>query len=107
MWRDVHRCVASVYSDAFRSLETDGLVDPLNEVDLFCIRFICVPRIDVQSNPSIMATIGERHFGLYRGVALYQGFLPVSLYKMCLCSPAYINDVIRAIQIGSIHVIVD
>lgn len=46
MWRDVHRCVASTYSDLFRSLEGAGLLDPLNEVDLHCIHFICLLRLN-------------------------------------------------------------
>ena len=38
----------------------------------------------IQWNPSIVATIGERPSGLYRGVATSQGF-----YMMALCACAY------------------
>ena len=34
LWRDVHRCVVSVFADTFRNLESDGVLDPLNEVNL-------------------------------------------------------------------------
>ena len=40
--------------------------------------------MSVQWNPSIVATIGERPSGLYRGVATSQGF-----YMMALCACAY------------------
>jgi len=46
MWRDVHRCVASTFSEIFRDLEIDGVLDPLNEADLYCIHFIFLPRIN-------------------------------------------------------------
>ena len=34
MWRGVHRCIASTYADTFRNLESEDVLDPLNEVDL-------------------------------------------------------------------------
>ncbi len=39
LWRDVQRCVASVFADNFRSMENDGILDCLNEVDLFSLHF--------------------------------------------------------------------
>ena len=46
LWRDVHRCIASTFADLFRSLESEGYLDPLNEVDLFCLHHIFLPRIN-------------------------------------------------------------
>lgn len=46
LWRDVHRCVVSVYSEIFYSLESEGLLDPLNEVDLYCLHYIFLPRLN-------------------------------------------------------------
>jgi hypothetical protein len=45
LWRDVHRSVTTAYGDVFRSLESESLLDPLNEVDLYCLHFIYLPRI--------------------------------------------------------------
>lgn len=45
LWRDVHRSVTSTYAEVFRCLESDSLLDPLNEVDLYCLHFIYLPRI--------------------------------------------------------------
>lgn len=46
LWRDVHRCVASVYSELFYTLESEGLLDPLNETDLYCLHYIFLPRLN-------------------------------------------------------------
>ena len=46
MWRDVHRCVTSIFTDVFRKMEQDQVLDPLNEVDLYCLHYIYLPRIN-------------------------------------------------------------
>lgn len=46
LWRDVYRCVGVLFADTFRQLEDEGLLDPLNEVDLFCLHFVYLPRIN-------------------------------------------------------------
>ena len=46
LWRDVHRCVAVIYHDLFRQLEDEDLLDPLNEIDIFCLHYIFLPRIN-------------------------------------------------------------
>ena len=46
LWRDVHRCIASVFTTTFRSLESNEKLDSLNEVDLFCLHFVFLPHIN-------------------------------------------------------------
>ena len=46
MWRDVYRCVSSQFAEIFRSLESGSILDPLNEVDIFCLHFTFLPRIN-------------------------------------------------------------
>lgn len=46
LWRDVFRCVISLFYGSFRSLEEEEKLDPLNEVDMFCLHFIYLPRIN-------------------------------------------------------------
>ena len=46
LWRDVNRCVTMPFADTFRELEGLGLLDPLNEVDVFCLHNIFLPRIN-------------------------------------------------------------
>ena len=45
LWRDVHRCVISLYADIFRNMERNGYLNLLNEVDLYCLHYIYEPRI--------------------------------------------------------------
>ena len=45
LWRDVYQAVLSVAYDLFKSLETAGLLDPDNELDLFCLHYVFLPVI--------------------------------------------------------------
>ena len=46
LWRDVYRCVGVLFADLFRKLESDGALNNLNEVDLFCLHSVFLPRIN-------------------------------------------------------------
>ena len=46
LWRDVFRCVIFHFYDTFRTLEDEGKLDPLNEVDIFCLHYIYLSRIN-------------------------------------------------------------
>ena len=46
LWRDVNRCVARIFSEIFTELEMAEILDPLNDIDLFCLHFIFLPRIN-------------------------------------------------------------
>ena len=48
LWRDVHRCVGSTYMYAtlFCDMESSGILDPTNEVDLFCLHYIYTAQIN-------------------------------------------------------------
>ena len=46
LWRDVFRCVGKLFYDTFYSLEQEGALDPLNEIDMFCLHTVFVPRIN-------------------------------------------------------------
>ena len=46
LWRDVHRCVCSTYATLFRSMESSGFLDPLNEVDRYCLHYVFKPRLN-------------------------------------------------------------
>ena len=46
LWRDVTRSVGSVFFDTFRQLEEDGKLDVLNEVDIFCLHWVYLPRVN-------------------------------------------------------------
>ena len=46
LWRDVHRSVLVSFGDIFRVLEEEEKLDSLNEVDIFCLHTIFLPRIN-------------------------------------------------------------
>ena len=44
--RDMHRCVTILYYRLFYFMEQQGILDPLNEVQLFALHYIYLPRIN-------------------------------------------------------------
>ena len=46
MWHDITRCVSSSFISVFTTLEAEGLLDPLNEADLFCLHFVFIPQVN-------------------------------------------------------------
>ena len=46
LWRDVYRCVCSIYHELFYSMEAMGILDPVNEIDLFVLHCVYLPRIN-------------------------------------------------------------
>ena len=46
MWCDVKRCVGQIFHQLLYSLEGDCMLDPLNEVDLFCVHFAILPEVN-------------------------------------------------------------
>ena len=47
LWRDVTRSVGSVFINTFRRLEELAILNPLNEVDVFCLHWLYLPRINL------------------------------------------------------------
>ena len=45
LWSDVHRSVTKMYYRLFYFLEYHGLLDPLNEMHIFALHFVYLPRI--------------------------------------------------------------
>ena len=46
LWRDMHRCVAVVFYRLFYFMEHHGILDPLNEVHIFALHYVYIPRIN-------------------------------------------------------------
>ena len=46
LWHVVTRSVGSCYRDIFYSLEEQNKFDPLNEVDMFCLHWVYLPKIN-------------------------------------------------------------
>ena len=46
LWRDVYRCVGVLFADLFREVENDGILNTVDELDLFCLHTTFLPRIN-------------------------------------------------------------
>ena len=46
LWREVYRCVGVLFADLFRKVENDGILNTLDELDLFCLHTTFLPRIN-------------------------------------------------------------
>lgn len=46
LWRDVFNGCTVLYYNLFYHMEQEGLLDPDNEVHLFCVHYIFIPRIN-------------------------------------------------------------
>ena len=46
LWRDVFRCVGQIFYSLLYNLESDGVLNPLNDTDLFCAHFAILPEIN-------------------------------------------------------------
>ena len=44
-WQDYFRSVGSLFHDTFQALEANNKLDPLNEVDIFCLHYVSLSRI--------------------------------------------------------------
>ena len=53
LWRDVYRCVCVTFHNLFSSMEDEGVLNSLNEVDLYCLHFVFLPRIQHTLNSFI------------------------------------------------------
>lgn len=45
LWRDVHRSVLH-FAETFQGLESEGILDTLNDADMFSLHFVFLPRIN-------------------------------------------------------------
>ena len=46
LWRDVFRCVISVYYQVFDYFESSNKLNPLSEVDLYCLHAVYISMIN-------------------------------------------------------------
>ena len=45
-WQDVHKCVTVLFADTFHAMKEEGIFNCLNYVDIFCLHYTFVPRIN-------------------------------------------------------------
>ena len=44
--RDLNACITTPFKQIFMQLENDGHLDVDNETDMFCLHYVCIPRIN-------------------------------------------------------------
>ena len=47
LWREVHRLVVRPSKNLFYSMEDESVLDPLNELHLFCLHLVFLPHINL------------------------------------------------------------
>ena len=47
LWRDTYRCVLSLFYQLFYYLEDDDKLDPVSDVDLYCLHRVYVSKINL------------------------------------------------------------
>ena len=50
LWRDVFRCVGVLFYETVRHLEDEGKLNTLNEVDMYCLHYVFLARINEALN---------------------------------------------------------
>ena len=88
LWRDVFRCVGTVFYSTFRRLEEEQQLNPLNEVDLYCLHRVFCPRINAVLDAFVESwnnhpISGERNFSpnqLFIHGALQQNDITIGQY---------------------------
>ncbi len=96
LWRDVHRSVVLTFADVFRSVEAEGYLDPLNEVYMFCLHHIFLPRINLCLQ-EFQESWNNHGLSTEGNMSPYQLFLEGSMYirsgsDSTLIQPA-LNDI--------------
>ena len=55
LWRDVHRSVVANFATVFRELEAENHLDPLNEVDMYCLHSTYIPEVNASLDSFVAA----------------------------------------------------
>ena len=74
LWADVNRVVTRYYSDLFKFLEAQHLLDSTNELHLFALHMVFLPRI----NKSLLELESQLS---YRGMRTSQNKCPLALWE--------------------------
>lgn len=94
LWRDLHASVTKMYYRLFYFLEHHSVLDPLNEVHLYALHFVYLPRINRAID---MFRIAWNNHGIRTVEHMSPRQLFVSgvlrLYESGLCAMDFFNDV--------------
>ena len=87
LWRDVRTAVSSTYISVFHELESQNILNPDNDADLYCLHYVFIPRIN-----SSLETF--RHAWNYHPLSTEGNRTPMQLYTAgSLGSRLFTDDV--------------
>lgn len=110
LWHDLHCCVTQLYYRIFYFLEYHGILNPVNECDLFALHYVFLPRLNKSmenfatswNNHSIRTERGHSPNQLFTaGVLLSQGSTSQELLDTSINEDTY--GVEEAGMVGSHH----
>ena len=78
LWRDMHRCITSVYYRLFYFLEEHGLLIPINDMHIFSLHYVYLPRIN-QALQEFVQSWNHHGMQTERGLTPHQLFTSGSL----------------------------
>lgn len=82
LWRDTFRCVCHTFYALFCEMEDCGLLSANNEVELFCLHYIFIPRLNLQLNRFIESW-NDHHLRTENGLS------PNQMWLRGMCEPTF------------------
>ena len=97
LWAEVNRVMSALYKDLFQYLENTDLFDSLNEVELFALHYVYVPRIN--------ASLEEfRSQWNHHGIRTANHQTPLTLFQknieQCPRDPSIVSDETYGVDYG-------
>lgn len=86
LWRDVRTSVVQPFADVFRTLESEATLDALNDIDLFCLHHVFLPRINENLTSFLHGWNNHR-------ISTEHGRTPMQLYVGGLVTEATVGTV--------------
>lgn len=98
LWRDTFRCVGQLYYALFYEMEDSNLLSVDNNIDLFSLHFVFLPRINAQLDQ--FASAWNNH-----PIQTENGLSPLQLWTRGLLSaaPTYQAEIFDGMTVGDDH----
>ena len=98
LWRDTFRCVGQLYYALFYEMEDSNLLSVDNNIHLFCLHFVFLPRINAQLHQFASAWN-------FHPIRTENGLSPLQLWTRGLLSaaPTYQAEIFDGMTVGDDH----
>lgn len=85
LWAELNRVVSSHYSNLFTFMEEQGILDSLNDLHIFCLHYIYIPRVQ-------RAVTEFRNQWNHHGLSTQGGHTPLQLWQRGVLNNAGLNN---------------